>query len=239
MRGAVAGIGTPANRAREKVAGWWREEGGPARAGRAGIVFLLGVAVGIAWPETEVQSVAGARPVARGGGGGDRAAAAFAAHYGELRAGELRTADSVDAELASVPIVLPLRGRLTSSYTPRRYHPILRRIRPHWGIDIAAEHGTPVVAPADGTVLDVARSPSYGLVVDVSHRGGEFITRHAHLSAVLVHRGQHVRRGDGIGRVGSTGLSTGPHLHYELFVRGRRRDPALLIDPGAAAGLFP
>lgn len=76
-------------------------------------------------------------------------------------------------------------------------------------------------------------------MVDVAHRGGEYITRHAHLSAVLVREGQQVRRGEAIGRVGSTGLSTGPHLHYEVFVRGRRRDPALLIDPGAAAGLMP
>jgi murein DD-endopeptidase MepM/ murein hydrolase activator NlpD len=76
-------------------------------------------------------------------------------------------------------------------------------------------------------------------VVDVSHRGGAYITRYAHLSAVLVREGQRVHRGEAVGRVGSTGLSTGPHLHYEVFVHGRRRDPALLFEPGEAAGLLP
>jgi murein DD-endopeptidase MepM/ murein hydrolase activator NlpD len=106
-------------------------------------------------------------------------------------------------------------------------------------VDIAAPAGAPVAASADGTVLDVASSPSYGLVVDVSHRSGAYITRYAHLSAILVREGQAVRRGEAVGRVGSTGLSTGPHLHYEVFVHGRRRDPALLFEPGAAAGLLP
>lgn len=172
-------------------------------------------------------------------GGGEEAGSPFRARYEALRARETRAADRADAALASVPVAVPVRGRLTSSYTPRRFHPILRRVRPHWGVDIAAPAGAPVGAGADGTVLDVARSGSYGLVVDVSHRGGEYITRYAHLSAVLVREGQRVRRGEAVGRVGSTGLSTGPHLHYEVFVHGRRRDPALLFEPGEAAGLLP
>ena len=172
-------------------------------------------------------------------GGGEEAGSAFAARYEALRAGEARAADRADRLLASVPIAVPVRGRLTSSYTPRRFHPILRRVRPHWGVDIAAPHGAPVGASADGTVIDVASNASYGLVVDVSHGGGEYITRYAHLAAVLVREGQRVRRGEPLGRVGSTGLSTGPHLHYEVFVHGRRRDPALLFDPGDAAGLLP
>ncbi|WP_244973938.1 M23 family metallopeptidase [Longimicrobium terrae] len=141
--------------------------------------------------------------------------------------------------LASIPTGIPVQGRLTSSYTSRRVHPILRRVRPHWGVDIAAPLGTPVVAGGDGRVLGVATNPSYGLVADVSHRGGEYITRYAHLSAVMVRKGEAVKRGQPIGRVGSTGLSTGPHLHYEIFVHGRRRDPALLFEPDAALGLLP
>ncbi|HEX2187240.1 MAG TPA: M23 family metallopeptidase, partial [Longimicrobiaceae bacterium] len=174
---------------------------------------------------------------ARGGDAGT--GSAFLQRYAALRETETRAADRAEAALASVPVALPVRGRLTSSYTPRRFHPILKRVRPHWGVDIAAPAGSPVVASADGTVVGVAASASYGLVVDVAHRGGEFITRYAHLSAVLVREGQPVRRGEPLGRVGSTGLSTGPHLHYEVFVRGRRRDPALLFDPAVAAGLLP
>jgi murein DD-endopeptidase MepM/ murein hydrolase activator NlpD len=172
-------------------------------------------------------------------GGGEAAGAGFLARYDALRGSEARAADRAEAVLASVPVQVPVRGRLTSSFTARRFHPVLRRVRPHWGVDIAAPAGTPVRASADGTVLGVASSPSYGLVVDVSHRGGEYITRYAHLSAVLVREGQRVRRGDAVGRVGSTGLSTGPHLHYEVFIHGRRRDPALLFEPREAAGLLP
>ncbi|HEU0302335.1 MAG TPA: M23 family metallopeptidase, partial [Longimicrobium sp.] len=127
----------------------------------------------------------------------------------------------------------------TSAYTPRRFHPLLRRVRPHWGLDIAAPAGTLVRAGGDGVVLDVSRNASYGLVIDVSHADGKYITRFAHLSSVLVREGQVVKQGEPVGRVGSTGLSTGPHLHYELFVHGRRRDPALLLDPVAASGLLP
>ena len=237
------GIRAAGDSARE-IFRWSRGEGCPARAtlvraGRAMTLFALGVAVGLAGRAPHAEAVAPAHVEPRGATGGDAAGAGFPERYRELRESELRTADAADAELRSVPLGSPLRGRLSSSFTPRRYHPILRRVRPHWGIDIAAPQGTQVVAAGDGTVLDVARNRSYGLVVDVSHRGGEYITRHAHLSAVTVREGQRVRRGDVIGRVGSTGLSTGPHLHYEVFVRGRRRDPALLIDPGAAAGLLP
>jgi murein DD-endopeptidase MepM/ murein hydrolase activator NlpD len=202
-------------------------------------LFALGIVVGVAARAPQAQAGT-AEPagsgVARGGDGGG---SVFAQRYGELRDLELRVADAADAHLASLPLGVPVHGRLTSSFTPRRFHPILRRVRPHWGIDIAAPYGSPVTAAGDGTVRGVVRNRSYGLVVDITHLDGEYITRYAHLSAVTVHEGQGVRRGDVIGRVGSTGLSTGPHLHYEVFVRGRRRDPALLLDPGAAAELLP
>lgn len=233
-------------RARKRLCGWWRRGGRqPARAtvvraGCAVALFASGAAAGVGWERGTAEpgrEAAAGRAAERGGG--DEAGSAFAVRYEALRAGETTAADRADALLASVPVAVPVRGRLTSSYTPRRFHPVLRRVRPHWGVDIAAPSGAPVGASADGTVLDVATSASYGLVVDVSHRGGEYITRYAHLSAVLVREGQRVRRGEPVGRVGSTGLSTGPHLHYEVFVHGRRRDPALLFDPGDAAGLLP
>lgn len=207
------------------------------------VLFASGAAAG--WqargPGAETgtgRDAAAAAHPARGGGE-EEESAAFQVRYEALRTREAQAAGRADAALASVPVAVPVRGRLTSSYTPRRFHPILRRVRPHWGVDIAAPAGAPVAASADGTVLDVATSASYGLVVDVSHREGEYITRYAHLSAVQVREGQRVRRGEAVGRVGSTGLSTGPHLHYEVFVHGRRRDPALLFEPGEAAGLLP
>ena len=234
-------------RARESLRGWRRRGGRPpawgsaVRAACAGVLFASGAAAGWQARGAEVgtpgrEEAAAVHPAR---GGGEEAGASFRARYEALRARESQAAERADAALASVPVAVPVRKRLTSSYTPRRFHPILRRVRPHWGVDIAAPAGAPVAASADGTVLDVAASASYGLVVDVSHRGGEYITRYAHLSAVLVREGQRVRRGEAVGRVGSTGLSTGPHLHYEVFVHGRRRDPALLFEPGEAAGLLP
>jgi len=159
--------------------------------------------------------------------------------YEELRRAELRLANSADSVWATIPVALPVRGAtLTSSFTPRRFHPILHRVRPHWGVDLAAASGTPVLASADGIVLEALWNASYGNVIDVSHAHGRYITRYAHLSVISVKVGDPVRRGQVIGRVGSTGLSSGPHLHFEVFVEGRRRDPALLFDPGAAAGLL-
>ena len=230
-------------RAREWVLeGRRRGWGRPARvvlvrAAGAAALFAAGVAAGRAGGAAVADEARAPAGAARASGGGEEDG--FLARYAALRAVEARTADRAEALLDAVPIHVPVRGRLTSGYTPRRFHPVLRRVRPHWGLDIAAPAGTAVVSSADGTVLDVARSATYGLVVDVAHRGGEYITRYAHLSAVLVREGQRVRRGDVVGRVGATGLVTGPHLHFEVFVHGRRRDPALLFDPGEAAALLP
>lgn len=160
-----------------------------------------------------------------GGAGGGSGRAELEARYAELRAGEEALARDADRVLARVPSLLPVEGaRVSSTYTSRRFHPVLRRVLPHHGIDLAAPHGAPVRAAADGVVLYVVRHREYGLLVDVAH-GERFITRYAHLSAAETERGDTVRRGETIGRVGSSGLSTGPHLHYETFVDGRRRDP--------------
>jgi murein DD-endopeptidase MepM/ murein hydrolase activator NlpD len=243
-RGSVRSAGV---RARESLRGWWRRGrrdpawGRAVRAGCAPVLFASGAALGWGWRAWTAEAVGAAGRVVASPprGGAAETGPAFRQRYQTLREAETRAADRAEAALASVPVAVPARGRLTSSYTARRFHPILRRVRPHWGVDIAAPAGSPVVSTADGTVAGVATNASYGLAVDVAHREGEFVTRYAHLSAVLVREGQRVRRGEPIGRVGSTGLSTGPHLHYEVFVRGRRRDPALLFDPTDAAGLLP
>lgn len=168
-----------------------------------------------------------------------RARSPFSIRYDALRREEARSAAGAVGGGSGLPDALPVRGaRLTSSFTPRRRHPVLRVVRPHWGVDLAAPAGTPVNASGDGVVLAAVRNPTYGLVVDVSHLDGAFITRYAHLSTIVVRAGQRVRRGEMVGRVGSTGLSAGDHLHYEVFVSGRRYDPALLFDEKEAAALL-
>jgi len=151
------------------------------------------------------------------------------ARYEELRSREARIAARVDSARLWIPDAAPLAaGTITSAYAPRRYHPVVRRVLPHWGLDIAARHGAPVYATADGVVLATFRSPTYGIGVDLRH-GDTFLTRYAHLSAHSVREGDRVRRGQLIGHVGATGRTTGPHLHYEAYVR--RADGYHSVDP--------
>ena len=127
-------------------------------------------------------------------------------------------------DIVSVPSRNPLTtGRLSSSFG-MRVHPVLRRRKHHSGIDLAAPRGTPVYATADGAIARADRSRSYGLVIYIDH-GGDLETRYAHLSKLLVADGQRVKKGDLIGYVGSTGRSTGPHLHYEVRVAGVAVNP--------------
>lgn len=151
------------------------------------------------------------------------------ARYEELRRREARIAARVDSARLWTPDAAPLAaGTITSAYAPRRYHPVVRRVLPHWGLDIAALHGAPVFATADGVVLATFRSSTYGIGVDLRH-GDTFLTRYAHLSALAVRNGERVHRGQLIGRVGATGRTTGPHLHYETYVR--RADGYHSVDP--------
>lgn len=123
-----------------------------------------------------------------------------------------------------VPSGMPLHNsRLTSSYGMRN-HPILRKRRAHKGVDLAAATGTPVYATADGNVSRADWFSSYGLYVSIEH-GGDLQTRFAHLSRLAVAAGEKVKKGDLIGYVGSTGRSTGPHLHYEVRVNGVAVNP--------------
>lgn len=121
-------------------------------------------------------------------------------------------------------VVLPVDGRLTSRFARSRRHPILGIRRPHDGIDIAAPYGTPVHAPAAGRVVRIERSFGYGLVVEVNHGRGVH-TFYAHLRSTRVTVGQRVTAGTVVATVGSSGLSSGPHLHYEVRANGRRVDP--------------
>src|SRR6184192_2963699 len=121
----------------------------------------------------------------------------------------------------------PLAFRRISSRFGSRFHPILHMWRHYEGVDFAAPYGTPVRATADGTVTRVGRDEGgYGNVIEVRHANG-IRTRYGHLSAFGrgLHVGQRVEQGETIGYVGSTGLSTGPHLHYEFLVSGRPTNP--------------
>jgi murein DD-endopeptidase MepM/ murein hydrolase activator NlpD len=116
--------------------------------------------------------------------------------------------------------------RISSRYNRARLHPILGIVRRHEGMDFAADPGTPVMAAGDGIVARREWSGGYGNLVELRHANG-IVTRYGHLRAYApgLVPGQRVSQGDVIGYVGSTGLATGPHLHYEFRVNGESRDP--------------
>jgi hypothetical protein len=146
-------------------------------------------------------------------------------------------ADSLNSHvqrLTATPSIMPTEGFLTSNFTSVRYHPILHENRPHEGIDVVAPYGTSIIAPAAGRVTRVGWESGYGLTVEIQHGYG-VTTRYAHMSRTAVAVGQSVRRADRLGYVGSTGLSTGPHLHYEVIVDGRPMDPLRYVMPAAIA----
>ena len=121
-----------------------------------------------------------------------------------------------------LPSGMPVAARVSSGFGWRT-HPTLGGHRAHSGVDLAAPYGSPVIATADGIVGQADWRGGYGLFVAVESGGVQ--TRYAHMSRLNVVAGQRVRRGDVIGYVGSTGRSTGPHLHYEVRVNGRAVDP--------------
>jgi murein DD-endopeptidase MepM/ murein hydrolase activator NlpD len=123
---------------------------------------------------------------------------------------------------------LPAKREVLSSRFGMRQHPILGVLRPHLGVDLAAPLGTPVYATGDGVVSAAGRRGGYGLAITLEHASG-METRYAHMSRLNVARGQRIQRGSVIGWVGSTGLSTGPHLHYETRVRGRAVNPLVYM----------
>jgi murein DD-endopeptidase MepM/ murein hydrolase activator NlpD len=117
----------------------------------------------------------------------------------------------------------PTGGRITSGYGMRR-HPILRYKRMHSGLDFGGGYGAPIYAVTDGRVIFSGRKGGLGKFVKIQHRGG-LASGYAHMSRIAVSNGRTVRKGQIIGYIGSTGLSTGPHLHYELYRRGRAINP--------------
>jgi len=144
-----------------------------------------------------------------------KTALTYATHFDLLVS--LQTRESL---YRTTPSIWPTFGRITSAYG-YRLHPVFRHKIFHAGIDIANDRGTPVYATADGTVSFAGRSGPSGNLIRIEHASG-YQTRYAHLERIFVNVGEPVRKGQIIASVGMSGVSTGYHLHYEIFVVARR-----------------
>jgi murein DD-endopeptidase MepM/ murein hydrolase activator NlpD len=146
---------------------------------------------------------------------------------------DVRIADRLRRAIADAPLgrPLPASAETTSNFGPRR-DPFLGRMAYHSGIDFREAHGAPVRATGAGRVASSGSNGGYGLMVEIDHGGG-MTTRYAHLSALLVKEGQFIPAGAVIGRLGSTGRSTGPHLHYEVRIDDEPVDPMRFLRAGA------
>lgn len=131
-----------------------------------------------------------------------------------------------------VPSSLPVQGPIGSGFGFRS-DPFTGRQALHTGLDFPADVGTPIVAAAGGVVIHAANHPQYGQMVEVDHGNG-LVTRYAHASRLRVKAGDLVRRGQLIAEVGSTGRSTGPHLHFEVLVQGVQQDPGRFLERALA-----
>ncbi len=130
-------------------------------------------------------------------------------------------------KFSRTPSIWPTRGRISSRYGARA-HPIFGGVRPHEGIDIDAPKGTPIMAAAGGRVIRAGWKVGYGLTLLIDHDYG-YRTFYAHCSKLKVKRGDLVERGEIIALVGNTGVTTGPHLHYEVMIDGVSKNPSNYI----------
>jgi murein DD-endopeptidase MepM/ murein hydrolase activator NlpD len=130
-----------------------------------------------------------------------------------------------------IPTAQPVEGVNGSGYGPRS-DPFTGRMAFHQGIDFSAPQGTPILAAAGGVVITSEWHPGYGNLTEIDH-GNNLITRYAHASTVIVKAGDLVKRGQKIAEVGSTGRSTGPHLHFEVLVNGETQNPMKFLASGS------
>ena len=133
-----------------------------------------------------------------------------------------------------VPTHAPVTGRAPGSAFGWRVDPITGQSALHTGLDFQADTGTPILAAAGGVVVTQEYHPAYGNMIEVDH-GNQLVTRYAHVSRTLVKQGDIVKRGQKIAEVGTTGRSTGPHLHFEVLVQGVFQDPQKFLNAGASA----
>ncbi len=136
---------------------------------------------------------------------------------------------AMEAAIAAIPSYVPVKAFTFTSPYGVRYDPFNGRSAMHAGLDMAGSQGEEIYAAADGTVVTGGRSGAYGNLVEIDHGKG-LATRYGHLSAVLVQPGAHVRQGQLIARMGSTGRSTGTHLHYEIRLDGRAINPRPFLE---------
>lgn len=149
----------------------------------------------------------------------------FAFSYSDSQTASRDYYDEQARPLQSFFLKAPLNyTRISSRYSPRRFHPVQKRWRAHKGTDYAAPHGTPIWSTADGTVVEASYTQGNGNYVKVQHNG-TYTTQYLHMSKRNVRVGQRVKQGDVIGYVGSTGLATGPHVCYRFWVNGQQVDP--------------
>ena len=139
----------------------------------------------------------------------------------------LSTLSQKKSLLSSIPSITPVHGWTTSSYGTR-ISPFTGRKSTHKGVDIAAPVGTPIIAPADGVVIFSGAKAGFGNFIMIAHYDG-IVTRYGHNAQNMVQAGQKVKRGDQIASVGMSGRTTGPHLHYELWVHGKTVNPRKFI----------
>jgi len=140
--------------------------------------------------------------------------------------------DEKGSQVESFLLARPVKNaRISSRFSKRRFHPVLKKWKAHLGMDYAARRGTPVVSAGNGTVIYAARMGSYGKLIKIRHKDG-YETRYAHLNAYRngIRNGKRVKKGQTIGYVGTTGRSTGPHLHFELRKDGRAINPAKRVQ---------
>lgn len=140
--------------------------------------------------------------------------------------------DEKGAQVEGFLLARPVRNaRISSGFTTRRYHPILKRYRAHLGIDYAAPRGTPILAAGSGRIVFAGRTRGYGNLIKIQHSNG-YLTLYAHQKAFRrgIKKGKYVKQGEVIGYVGSTGLSTGPHLHFGLYKNGQAINPARVVQ---------
>ncbi|MBC7905421.1 MAG: M23 family metallopeptidase [Rhodospirillaceae bacterium] len=163
--------------------------------------------------------------IRRGGQGGPFVAAVPPVHE------DVQRWDRLSRALRVLPLAAPLDGYAVSSGFGLRKDPLNRRRAMHTGIDLLAPLRSPVVATAPGRVVFAGRKGGYGRLVEIDHGLGVH-TRYGHLAAIHVHAGQYLAVGQRLGLLGSTGRSTGPHLHYEVMVDGKARNPQLFLRAG-------
>ena len=135
-------------------------------------------------------------------------------------------------EVEGFLLARPVRGaRISSRFTKRRFHPILKKYRAHLGVDYAARRGTPILAAGNGRIIFAGRTRGYGNLLKIRHSDG-YVTLYAHQKSFRrgIKKGKYVKKGHTIGYVGNTGLSSGPHLHFGLYKHGRAIDPLRVVQ---------